>query len=422
MSVQQDHSRDKTALRFAKKVHAFAHEHEPPTHDLRYEANLLNSIARRADKLQRQLQAASNRNFPHLSATPDHFKHSLRSGLGNLANLSDTVDEEIRKLISSPKLQTASLSSIYADILKLYLDFPKVKISLQHKSITVTTDLIILFDSTDNAIDLGPFEITLVLGGYFSEPKLRWTVQSLHPHRPPMDPDLSHPHVRYDRLCAGDAYFPLYRCLTTGQIYEFFQVFRTTLQTYSEETAYMSLHSWFADGRCYNCDRLLSIDDSYSCIGEGCDHLLCDECGFTCECGEGLFCHSCTDYCYECESYFCNSCLIRCVWCERLHCPDCTRTCFNCQKPVCQRHVQVCESCNEEYCTGHSFIDGCCEECQDKEEETEGDKDKDDEWQNSPSPPLAPLSASDWSAIYNNAHLTSTAWTTFWETTNDKEE
>ncbi len=193
----------------------------------------------------------------------------------------------------------ATASQIAADLVALENEFESVQINLRGKTVTVQTQPIVLEE-----LWLGSFDICLSWERIGV--RRAYEVIAKEPQTPSNDEDVTHPHVRGNLLCEGDAARPIQASLAGGLLFDFFLLVRQTLETYNSSSPYVSLKNWNGS-RCQDCGWGMDEDDSSTC--DACDGHLCGECSSYCEaCGQ-YFCHECSSSCNACERTFCFSCL-----------------------------------------------------------------------------------------------------------------
>jgi hypothetical protein len=118
-------------------------------------------------------------------------------------------------------------------------------------------------------------------------------VVALDPCIPSCDESVTHPHVRDNRLCAGDATVPLARALAEGRLADAFHLVNAVLHTFNGGSAYVQLAHWEGIA-CGDCDRSCSEEELWGCE----------------DCGQG-YCDECIDHCSRCERMLCMGCLQR---------------------------------------------------------------------------------------------------------------
>jgi hypothetical protein len=221
-----------------------------------------------------------------------------------------------------------SLSAIHADLLQLQREFAAVELRLKEKVIAVQTDPITLQD-----VDLGPFSIELHLGRLRRLNCSCFDCVALEPNPAQDNPSVTHPHVRNQDLCPGDATVPVSNALKEGRIADAFCLVNAVLQEYNPGSPHVSLDNWSGDGEhCNDCDRMLNLADVYYC--DGCERCCCDNCTRCCAGCEQIFCANCLEEDREVEESFCRTCRRRCAKCNRVvglrHCDQGTGQCRDC--------------------------------------------------------------------------------------------
>ena len=179
-------------------------------------------------------------------------------------------------------------------------------------------------------IALGSFRIEIQLGQLDVHDPVRWLrVIALEPNPPTSDDAVTHPHVRDEQLCTGDATNTIASALQEGRICDVFMMVRSILSTYNDSSPYVRLDHW--DGRsCNDCGSL--VDPEYS---------------FYCEHCENDFCEDCTGYCRRCDESRCRGCLSDCAICAEACCDGCLGKCNRCRAAVCADCMdeETCHAC-----------------------------------------------------------------------------
>jgi hypothetical protein len=215
---------------------------------------------------------------------------------------------------------------------QLDADFGDLTIDWKTKAIIVETEPITLED-----VYLGPFAIHFLWERLGDTPRyLCFDVVALEPNPSSVDEDVTHPHVRHQKICAGEATTALQTALDQGRLADAFSLMTGILSTYNQRSPFVSLESW--DGHdCYDCGCSISADESYYC--DSCDHDYCDECSVSCSVCDSTRCHGCLDECTVCEDQCCPGCLKNCAVCSALCCPSClaevegSQLCADCRTP-----------------------------------------------------------------------------------------
>lgn len=229
--------------------------------------------------------------------------------LGSLQRLVNEVPSRREEPLAGP-------GDVYRDLAALQAEHTGVEIDRQEKTVSVTTERIVL-----EGLDLGPFVIEWNWGRIGEEDELR--VIAKEAYSPSDREDITHPHVRDNLLCTGQAKMPLDRALHSGRLFDAFLIVRQVLQTYNPESAYITLDDW-SSFRCYACGDSVPEDDHFHC--ETCDADLCG---------------GCLRPCHRCGASSCSSCAATCSECDET-------VCTRCRPLVNGRRLKVCHTCHEE--------------------------------------------------------------------------
>lgn len=236
--------------------------------------------------------------------------------------------ESVSHRLSRPLHQLPAPSEIIQELDQLETEFGGFGFNPSRSVVKVKTEPIEL-----EGLYLGPFGIQLHLPGLCDAPRhLPLAVVALDPHPPAQCENVTHPHVRDDELCTGDALLALRAALLGGRLCDFFVIVRQVLGTYNPGSPFVAVEDWH--GRpCADCGDLT--------VDERC--CYCDRC-------EQEFCEDCISYCGECSRARCRSCLGVCQHCEDSRCEECMRRCKTCGQPCCASCLEeeLCPTCIEQ--------------------------------------------------------------------------
>jgi hypothetical protein len=211
--------------------------------------------------------------------------------------------------------------------------------------VEMVTDPITLSDEGEE-LSLGTFEISLNLS---PDNRMQYTVVALDPNPAGDNEDVTHPHVKDNDLCEGDAHTAIQAALENGRILDFFTLVSAVLNTYNPDSPFVKIEDWHGGNRCENCDDRVSEDEGSNCAD--CENFLCAGCTEVCESCDRVKCRRCFDggECSECGNYICSSCLEQCDNCTNVCCSSCTRACEGCEKRLCSKCLKgdLCEECND---------------------------------------------------------------------------
>jgi hypothetical protein len=257
----------------------------PALSDLIYEQHSL-------EQCWRMLRTAHRREWTHAAEL-------LR---GRLFTLIASVRESTRAFRPARLAEVPSIGDVLVEITCLGDEFNEFEIEKKEKYIAVTTDDITLED-----IRLGRFCIQLHFGRLERQRDASaFTIVAKDANTAAGDSAVTHPHVRNESLCAGEATAPIGQALAEGRVGDAFQLVNRVLHTYNGGSAYVSLDDWQSE-RCSDCESSMASDSSYHC--ESCDRDFCD---------------NCTRLCNRCDQLVCNGCWETSDAGERL-CPECKK-------------------------------------------------------------------------------------------------
>ena len=230
-----------------------------------------------------------------------------------------------------PQTNPPTLRTIVEELGQLEHEFEDVEIDLKQGLVGVRTDRIVLEE-----IDLGPFSIELHVGRLAERQGSDcFKCVAVEPNPAASRDDTVHPHVQDGHLCAGDATLPIQAALRDGRIADAFVMIRSVLQTYNDDSPYISLENWHGR-RCEDCDYVTDSDGMYFC--EGCQRDVCEDCYSSCDMCDAGCCRSCL----ETDTVSGNQCCCAC----RHECSECERTV---DKENFDADTQLCPACLEEY-------------------------------------------------------------------------
>ena len=296
-----------------------------------------------AEQVSQQLDYAVDRieqrhlSFQHAcrrldKVQPCHFatflpglNNQILTQLNQLREAGDVVQGLLEQsAVTVPHLRTwvEELRQIDNDIGGLEIDFPK-------KCVSAVTEPITLKD-----ISLGPFAIRFFWGRLKqSADILCFDIVALDPFPAENDDHVTHPHVKKEKLCAGDATMPIKLALQQGRLADAFSLIRSVLLTYNAHSPHVALEDWEGSGiDCHDCGCSMDSDDSHYC--EGCSDDYCGECIGSCE---------------VCHDTRCVACLTRCAVCEDLCCGGCLHQIEGSGRNICSNCRCICTTCNCEF-------------------------------------------------------------------------
>ena len=211
----------------------------------------------------------------------------------------------------SPITPQPTLRDIYEELLQLQQEFVKVTLEPKQFLLAAVTDAIEL-----EGIYLGEFRLELHIDRLNQRADVSaFDIVALDPHPPERSNDVTHPHVRDNQLCAGDATRPIAQALKDGRFCDAFLAVNSVLHQYNASSPYVSLENWQGLA-CADCGCPTGDDERYYC--EDCGQDYCGECYSTCDICQASFCHGCLEEDKETGKNCCRSCRQHCKRCGRM--------------------------------------------------------------------------------------------------------
>jgi hypothetical protein len=177
-----------------------------------------------------------------------------------------------------------------------------LKIDWNEKVVSAATEPITLQE-----IDLGPFDIRFLWQRFTrSTDSACFEIVAMEPNPSSVSDDVSHPHVKKNKLCAGEAVMPLRKALEQGRLADAFSLIRSVLLTYNAASPHVALEQW-AGTKCHDCGDAVDSESVHYC--EGCGDDFCEECFSCCRGCDISRCAGCLAGCDVCETPYCLRCL-----------------------------------------------------------------------------------------------------------------
>ena len=247
----------------------------------------------------------------------------------DLRQLQYAITQAQNKTRHPSVLPQVSLRDLYQELTQLQQEFTKVTVDPQHHLLAAVTDSIEL-----EGIYLGEFRLELHLDRLNKRADLSaFDVVALDPHPAGSTEDVTHPHVRDNQLCAGDATSPIIQALKEGRFCDAFLAINAVLHEYNPHSPYVSLENWQGIA-CADCGSLTDEDQRYYC--EDCGQDYCEDCFSTCQICDSSCCRGCLEQDRESGRSCCRSCRHNCQRCSRMVDADS----FN-------NESQLCPACHE---------------------------------------------------------------------------
>jgi len=266
----------------------------------------------------------------------------LRRQLHGLMRAFQHNAEQILRDAEQPAAQVPDLRSFVEELRQLEEEFGGLELDLKKKTLGVSTDAIEL-----EGVYLGAFRIQLGWDiSRYDGGTPHFNVIAENPNPPSSNEAVTHPHVRDQSLCAGDATAPIERALAQGRIVDAFFLVRSVLTHYNPKSAHVQLEDWDS-GNCRECSSSVSADDLSVC--ERCGYEFCNDCISTCSCCEVSCCHECELRCSVCQGWHCSKCRRRSARSGRDCCRSCLRKCAKCGANVARDELdassELCPTC-----------------------------------------------------------------------------
>jgi hypothetical protein len=275
----------------------------------------------RIRQLRARLLICVERNW---TAAARDTQRELEYALSDIERGMTQCDQLLRRRETAP----IAPRLIFDELRQLHDEFDEIKFDGAHSTLCATTEPIAL-----EGVALGRFEIRLELRTCAdADPVSFLRIVALEPNPASSDSTVTHPHVRDERICLGEAAAPVQQVLTEGRLCDLFLLIRSLLQTYNADSPFISLSKW--DGRpCHDCGFSMDSEESYWC--EGCENDVCDQC---------------TSCCRSCDQSYCRNCLRDCAICGNARCEACLRRCRGCEEQVCGDCMteELCSTCHDE--------------------------------------------------------------------------
>jgi hypothetical protein len=212
---------------------------------------------------------------------------------------------------SNPAVCVPSLALIVEELRQLQQEFEKADFDPGEGRIKAQTEPLVL-----EGITLGHFSIELHLERLARKPGSDcFGCVALEPNPAESNDSVTHPHVKDEDLCAGEATLPISLALEQGRLFDAFQLVASVLRTYNSGSPYVSLDDW--EGRsCPECEDTCDIDDMSHC--EGCDRNVCEDCMSCCDLCDQSCCRACLEHDSVSHKYCCKNCYHFCEGCSRI--------------------------------------------------------------------------------------------------------
>jgi hypothetical protein len=243
--------------------------------------------------------------------------------IGLLRDLCEDCNQLLTQL-EKPPPTVPPIDFLREELRQVALDFEELTIDWKTKAVIAQTEPITL-----DHIYLGPFEVHFCWQRLLeAQGHLCFNVVALEPNPSVVDESVTHPHVKDELICAGDATSSIKNAVQQGRLADAFGLMRSVLLTYNARSPYVALSRWQDDATCSNCGSSVGEGELSYC--EGCESDFCDECTTYCARCDCLRCEICLQRCAVCESWCCRGCLEETAASQRSCCSACLRNCPEC--------------------------------------------------------------------------------------------
>jgi hypothetical protein len=256
-----------------------------------------------------------------------HVAPQLHTNVLRLVSAVQTAALEARASLEQPAPLVPSLSFLLAELRQVEAEFEALRIDGKERFLAATTEAITL-----ERVDLGPFAIRFFWERLHHHPDEQcFDIVALDPHPAATNDRVTHPHVRSQKLCAGDARAALRQALLEGRLADAYCLNRSVLRHYNRHSPHVPMAEWVGT-ECHDCGRSVDEEDRSSC--EACDHDFCVDCSSSCAACGNRRCHGCLTCCAVCGEDCCRRCFRSSAHSRRECCRSCMRTCASCGAPV----------------------------------------------------------------------------------------
>lgn len=306
--------------------------------DRRYAFARLEDCYRSFQESRASFETASARK---LALAARRLHEALLARLNSVEQASCSV----RIRLGAEPIVIPDIRDLAAELGELEAEFDELRVDWPNRVLSVTTKSVAL-----RGIEFGPFAIQffwLRLSRRMDEHCFE--IVALEPNPAATNELVTHPHVKDQALCAGNAAAPLRTALEQGRLADTFFLVRSVLMHYNPDSPHVALEEWEGND-CYECGSWIGRDGSYYC--ESCGQDYCGDCITSCTgceitrcCGCLVPCSGGGDYCSRSGSRVCAIAGSDC-------CPDCVQICSRCGREVSTQEIdsdtELCSSCQSE--------------------------------------------------------------------------
>lgn len=254
--------------------------------------------------------------------------------------LREHIDRQVEQDDPDSKL---TLSHWFGELNQIEDEFDEVSVNIKNGTITVRTESIVF-----KGVVLGRFDTIFFWSRISSLSGSRcFDVIAVDPNPARGKDGVTHPHVRDQEVCAGDAGRPLVEAIREGRLCDAFLLMRSVLTTYNARSPYVPIDEWEGSS-CSECGGSVDADERILC--DACHAELCNDCVRSCSACEDYRCPTCLQLCDGCHNGCCPGC-VTAFENDKSYCADCISPCLNCHAPTPKEDLsaddQFCLTCLE---------------------------------------------------------------------------
>lgn len=283
----------------------------------------------------------------------------VASRVRHLEELAKRLREQVEAKKPEPPV-APSFHELLQELQALQNEFSRVVVNSDLAYIDVYTDSISLSDG-DCDITFGKFKMRLTLARLAQTSRGPIRAVAVSPNRAADSHSDTHPHVRDDEICLGDAEAAVKIAVRDGRLLDAFMLVNAVLHNYNADSPYTTLGDWEGSGSCCSeCGARIDEEESYYC--DTCERTVCDGCSRCCDQCDLHGCRSCIKRgCQSCREFVCEGCLVSCDSCSNKVCTNCQAT-FD-DGHYCPKCRATCDECAEAFLKSALDSLGRCEAC-----------------------------------------------------------
>ena len=208
--------------------------------------------------------AALQQHVQHAQELRDQARHrgctlvepSLQARVVSIVTEIERTARDTRAVLKKPPAPVPPLAFLVAELHQVENEFGDLEIDTKERFLCATTEPIVL-----EGIRLGSFAIRFYWQRLGHGPDTQcFDVVALNANPAAADSRVTHPHVKSNKLCAGDAKILLGEALEDGRLADAFCIIRSVLRIYNRESPHVRLTEW-SGLECYLVQGAASAPD-----------------------------------------------------------------------------------------------------------------------------------------------------------------